>query len=142
MAGSTADAVRFKEILWSMNKEQKVFLTSDWSSLESGSLWMDGIIKALLDMTHLVVLITTEEALKNPWIHFEVGAAIGRGLKPKVFVFGGIDISRSAVPPLSGLQLISTGNTNRWITDLQDLGYEVGKKHEEELGKLFKQSRD
>lgn len=103
---------------------------------------MDRIIKALQGMTHLVVLVTTAEALKNLWINFEVGAAIGRGLKPKVFVFGGIDISQSAVPPLSGLQLTSTGNTNRVISDLKDLGYKVGKEHEAALAKLFKQNRD
>lgn len=140
LSASTPEAVKFKEILLSMNNEQSVFLTSDWSSLESGSLWMDGIIRALQSMTHLVVLVTTDEALRSPWIHFEVGAAIGRGLKPKIFVFGGIDISAGAVPPLSGLQLISTGNTNRVIADLKDLGYEVGREHEGQLARLFKQS--
>jgi len=139
LSSSTKEAVEFKEILLTLNGEQDVFLTSDWSSLESGSLWLEGIFNALQGMDHLVVLITGPEALNNPWLQFEVGAAIGRGLRPKIFVFGGIDLSKHVMLPLSGIQMILTGNTNRWWNDLKELGYDLDKANETRLAKLFRQ---
>lgn len=140
LSAATTEAVKFKGILLSINDQQDVFLTSDWSSLSSGSLWLEGIFRALREMDQLVVLVTSKDALPNHWIHFEVGAAIGRGLKPKIFVFGGIDLSVHQVPPLSGIQMVLTGNTNRWIADLRDIGYEVDNDREAELAELFRQA--
>jgi len=36
--------------------------------------------------------------------------------------------------------MILTSNTNRWYSDLKELGYEVDKANEARLAKLFRQN--
>ena len=70
---------------------------------------------------------------------FEIGVGFGSGKLPKVFVFGGV--SWEQIPhPLAGLQLIDTGDTNRWIRDLQLLGIERVTERQNEFATLFRQT--
>ena len=118
------EAVRFKELLFELNKEHELYLTSDWNSLLSGNIWMLDIFNELQNCDEFLVFITRKEALENLWINFEIGAAIGRKLKPKIFINGGIDFS-SIKYPIKGIHCINTGDTNRWIEELSNLGYEI-----------------
>src|SRR5258705_2748199 len=110
---SIKEAVKLKELLQGINNEHKIFLTSDWDSLQAGNLWMSDIIIALQEMDEMIVIISRKETFKNLWVNFEIGAAIGRGKKPKVLVFGGISLNDMEYP-MKGIHVISTGDTNRW----------------------------
>jgi hypothetical protein len=136
---SIKEAVKLKELLLEINNEHKIFLTSDWDSLQSGNLWMSDIINSLIEMDEVLILITRKDAFKNLWINFEIGAAIGRKLKPKIFVFGGVSLSDMEYP-MKGIHVISTGDTNRWVLEFKRLGYEI--KNIEPFSKLFCQSNN
>ena len=110
---SIVDAVKLKELLTDINKEHSIFLTSDWESLPSGSIWMNDIFVALQDCDELIVLITRKQAFTNLWINFEIGYAIGKGKKPKILIWGGIDFAEMEYP-IRGIHCIGTGDTNRW----------------------------
>ena len=141
---SKREAVQLKELLSQAAKTGSVdvefFLTSDWYSLESGAPWFTPLVEKLRQCDGLIVIITRPEAFRNPWINFEIGAAFGSDKLPKILFFGGVpwtDIPH----PIAGLQLIDTGDTNRWTGDLCALlGVKgITKGLEEKFGYLFKQ---
>lgn len=121
---SVKEAVKLKELLLNLNNEHEIFLTSDWDSLASGNIWMADIFTSLQKCDELIVLITRKEAFDNLWINFEIGAAIGREKKPKILICGGIDLSEMKYP-MKGIHCIGTGDTNRWIKELDSLGYKI-----------------
>jgi hypothetical protein len=132
------DAVALKELLHRANPEIEVFLTSDWYSLESGAPWFDPLVQQLRTCDQLITIITRPEAFRNLWISFEIGAACGSGKRPKIFVYGGI--SWEGIPhPIAGLQLIDTGDTNRWVRDLKAIGIDRIEEYRTEFAKLFRQ---
>jgi len=133
---SIKEAVKLKELLEVINNEHTLFLTSDWNSLQAGNLWMSDIITALQEMDEMIVIITRKETFRNLWINFEIGAAIGRGKKPKVLVFGGINLNDMEYP-MKGIHVISTGDTNRWTLEFKHLGYEI--QNPEPFAQLFLQ---
>ncbi|OFY86605.1 MAG: hypothetical protein A3F72_09025 [Bacteroidetes bacterium RIFCSPLOWO2_12_FULL_35_15] len=133
---SIKDAVKLKELLTEINNEHSIFLTSDWESLPSGNVWMGDIFSALQDCDELIVLITRKEAFCNLWINFEVGSAIGRKKKPKILIWGGIDLAEMKYP-IKGIHCIGTGDTNRWEKELGSLGYKFENK--KPFAELFKQ---
>lgn len=85
---------------------------------------MQDIISALQEFDEIIVLITRKEAFDNLWINFEIGAAIGRGKKPKIFVWGGVGFSDMKFP-MKGFHVIGTGDTNRCELAFADLGYKI-----------------
>ena len=95
------------------SNDVSLFLSSDWHSLDSGGPWFQGVVRALCSCEMLIALITSRETFLKPWINFEVGAFVGRGLKPKIFVFGRILPWEGIPRPLADLKLTDTGNTNR-----------------------------
>jgi len=123
-SSSIREAVKLKGLLQDINSEHTIFLTSDWDSLEAGNLWMSDIITALQKMDEMIVLITKKETFKSHWVNFEIGAAIGRGKKPKVLVFGGISLNDMEYP-MKGIHVISTADTNRWVLEFKHLGFEI-----------------
>ncbi len=131
------EAVKFKELLLEYNNEHKLYLTSDWNSLSCGNIWMSDIFIELQECDELLVLITRQDAFDNLWINFEIGAAIGRKLKPKIFIFGEIDFSYIKYP-IKGIHCIATGDTNRWTEELQKLDYDI--KDHIPFSLLFKQN--
>ena len=147
-------AVALKGILEGTAKEPpKIFLSSDWESLEAGEPWFEPLIKAIKESAAFITIIPRPAApagdqhpgiqcssFRNLWINFEIGLATGCGKKPKVFVFGGVDWSQLEYP-LKGIHLIDTGDTNRWIKELQEIGFEINKEVEEKLAKLFNQNQ-
>jgi hypothetical protein len=135
-AHSIREAVELKELLQKINPNNELFLTSDWSSLSAGNIWMSDIFNSLQKCDEFITLITRKEAFKNLWINFEIGAAIGREKKPKILIWGGIDLSEMLYP-IKGIHCISTGDTNRWVEEFNSLGYQI--KDIEPFARLFKQ---
>jgi hypothetical protein len=116
--------------LASASNENEYFLTSDWYSLESGAPWFTPLLEKLRECNDLLVMITRPEAFSNPWINFEIGAGFGSGKKPRILVYGGVSWDR--IPhPIGGLQLIDTGDGNRWVHDLEQIG--VSKERDSEI---------
>jgi hypothetical protein len=135
-----AIAVEFKDILMRGEADLKVFLSSDWNSIKAGTIWLEEIEKALANHTHFIALITRAEDSKLPWICYEVGFTRGRGLLPKIFVFGGIGLKEIAFP-LAGIQFVGTWDTNRWKMELEEMGVKkLDDKKSRELASLFRQN--
>jgi|JI7StandDraft_1071085.scaffolds.fasta_scaffold66824_1 hypothetical protein len=135
-ASSVKKAYRFKEILNSCDPSIEIFLTSDSDSLNSGELWCSEIFDNLRKCEELIVLITNERAFENLWINFEIGAAVGRNLKPKIFIFGGVSLNRMRAP-IKEIHCIGAWDTNRYIKELKALGYVDINNHIEDLKMLF-----
>jgi len=76
---------------------------------------------ALQSCSELIVLIVSGHDFCKLWINYEIGFARGRGLKPKIFVFGGINFSKARYP-IVGIHWIDTGDTNRWKRELEKWG--------------------
>jgi hypothetical protein len=139
-AHARATAVEFKELVLDGSSDLKVFLSSDWDSIPSGTIWLQEIEHALATHTHFVALITQVADASLPWMCYEVGYARGRGLLPKIFVFGGFD-SKEIALPIGGIHLVGTGDTNRWIEELtaMKVANVIGKQ--EKFAKLFRQNK-
>jgi hypothetical protein len=135
-----AVAVKFKGILTRGASDLEVFLSSDWDSIEAGSIWLQEIERALATYTHFIALITCPKDSTLPWICYEVGFTRGRGLLPKIFVFGKIPPKEIAFP-LAGIQFVGTWDTNRWKTELLAMGVTDLDEKEPELAKLFRQNQ-
>lgn len=116
----------------------KVFLSSDWDSIPAGSNWLQEIEAALHSHDHFVALIADVKDAGLPWVCYEVGYARGRGLRPKIFVFGGI--SPSEIPfPISGIQFVGTWDTNRWTAELSEMGVHDVPGKQPRFATLFRQ---
>ena len=134
-----AIAVKFKDILMRGEANLKVFLSSDWNSIEAGTIWLEEIEKALASHTHFIALITRAEDSELPWICYEVGFARGRRVLPKIFVFGGIALNEIAFP-LAGIQFVGTWDTNRWKMELNAMGVKnLDDEKSRDLANLFRQ---
>lgn len=139
-ADAKALAVKFKGILTRNAVDLEVFLSSDWDSIEAGSIWLQAIEDALAKHMHFVALITSPNDSKLPWICYEVGFARGRGIRPKIFVFGQIPSTEIAFP-LAGIQWVGTWDTNRWRMELLAMGVTDLDAKELELADLFRQTQ-
>jgi hypothetical protein len=117
-------AIDLREQLTKLNPEHQIFLTSDWESIQSGGIWMADIIEALQKCDEIIVLLTRKEAFDNLWISFEVGAAIGRKIKPIIVISSGVHLNDMKFP-LKGLHCIEMGDTNRWVKEFGRLGYTI-----------------
>jgi hypothetical protein len=138
--GGTPEAVRFMEILKTAGgSEFRFFLASDWNSLTSGEAWLHRILEELRNCDELVALITSRETFSRPWINFDIGVFVGRKRNPKIFVFGAILPWKEIPRPIADLQLIDTGNTNRWMSDLKEIGIVIDGQTQKELATLFRQ---
>ena len=106
----------------------EIFLSSDWDSIRSGSIWVEEVERALSSCHHFCVLLVMKDNVSSLWINYEVGFARGRGLLPKIFLFDGVEPKH--VPyPLGMLHLIGTGDTNRRVDELRAMGVlDVEKK--------------
>ena len=134
------EALGFKELLVQASSDINFFLTSDWYSLESGAPWFTPLVEQLRDCDELLAIITRPEGFRSLWMSFEIGAAFGSRKLPKIFVFGGV--SWEDIPhPIGGLQLIDTGDSNRWLRDLQSLGIERVTEYKPQFDELFRQTR-
>lgn len=132
-------ALSFKSLLLEGSNDLEVFLSSDSDSIRSGSLWLQEIERALATHTHFVALITSPKDAENRWISYEVGFARGRGLLPKIFVFGSTPTSQIG-PPIALIQFVGTWDTSRWVTELRAMGVFVDKNKEAQLARLFRQT--
>ena len=133
---SARHAVRFKELVEKASKAAKVFLSSDWESIPSGSIWLQEIERALSECHYFIVLVVEADDAKRPWINYEVGFARGRGLLPKVIVFSGIPTDTFQYP-LKGIHLLFSGDTNRWMLEFEQIGLHVTPDIQAEFAKLF-----
>lgn len=131
-------ATKFRKLLKEINQEHELFITSDWHSLTAGGVWIADILNCLRTFDEMIVLITRKEAFENLWLNFEIGAAIGRDKKPKIFVWGGISMSDMKFP-MKGIHCISTGDTNRYVDELGNLGYRI--TDHAPFADLFKQEK-
>ncbi|PYL00612.1 MAG: hypothetical protein DME19_04495 [Verrucomicrobia bacterium] len=139
-----SEAVALKTILEPAARDTKIYLSSDWESLEAGAPWFEPLIEAIKRSTAFFTIIPDRasspgSSFRNLWINFEVGLAIGSGKKPKVFVFGEVNWSLLEYP-LKGIHLIDTGDTNRWVKELTEAGFNIAKEVEERLAALFRQA--
>ena len=131
-------AVQFKGIVTRGAPDLRVFLSSDWDSVEGGAIWLQEIESALATHTHFIALIIRAEDSRLPWICYEVGYARGRCVLPKIFVFGNIKLNDIAYP-LAGIQFVGTWDTNRWKAELLSMGVTDIDEKEAELAELFRQ---
>lgn len=131
-------AVKFKGILMSGASDLQVFLSSDWDSIVAGANWLQQIERALATHTHFIALITKAQDAELPWICYEVGFARGRGLLPKIFVFGSIE-PKDIRFPIAGIQFVGTWDTNRWMMELLAMGIADLDAKQEQLAELFYQ---
>ncbi len=132
------EAVALKELIARTAPNLEVFLTSDWDSLESGAPWFQPLVDELRNCDYLVTIITRPEAFRNLWISFEIGTAFGSKKLPKILVYGGVPWE-SIPHPMGGLQLIDTGDTNRWVRDLKAIGVDLIEDHIGAYARLFRQ---
>jgi hypothetical protein len=135
---SKREAVSLKELLEKAANDVAIFLTSDWYSLESGAPWFDPLVTELRQCNEVVAIITRPQAFQNLWINFEIGVAFGSGKFPKILVFGGV-LPAQVPHPIGGLQLIDTGDTNRWTEDLRKISIDRVDDYRDEFARLFKQ---
>ena len=131
-------AVEFKGILTRGVTDLRVFLSSDWDSIEAGRIWLQEIENALATHTHFVALITCAKDATLPWVCYEVGFARGRCILPKIFVWGGVE-PKDIAYPLAGIEFVGTWDTNRWKMELLAMGVSDVEDKEPELAKLFRQ---
>jgi len=59
--------------------EIEPFLSSDRFQIHAGERWLDRILGEL-KVTKIVLLILSKRSVEQPWVNFEAGAAIGRGI--------------------------------------------------------------
>src|SRR4029453_2320981 len=86
-------------------------------------------------------LISDTVESMNPWIHFEVGYVMALERKPKIFIFGSVNWQQ--IPfPLKAVHLIDTGDTNRWVTELERIGVRSVRNKIDAFAGLFRQNRD
>lgn len=135
-ASSVRYAVRFKELILECSTGAKVFLSSDWESIPSGSIWLEQIESALLKCQQFFVLIVEPADAKRLWINYEVGFARGRQLLPKIIVFSGIPPTAFEYP-LSGIHLLFHGDTNRWMSEFREIGLRVTTEIQGRFAALF-----
>jgi hypothetical protein len=137
-----ADAFRRLVIHHTINPSGKevlrTFLSSDASSIPSGVPWISRIFNSLDACSHFAGLIVQKEDFENRWIPFEAAYIMGRKVDMNVFVFGGITMS-DCPPPLSFLQLIDTGNTERVWNALQAMGVNENPESIRDFAHLFRQ---
>ncbi len=137
----TPEAVQFLEILRSVSgSEFSFFLASDRDSLDSGQAWLPAVLEELRNCDELIVLITSRETFLRPWINFEIGVLVGQNRTPKIFVFGAILPWKEIPRPMADFPLTDTGKTERWVSDLKEIGIDVDGQAREELARLFRQS--
>lgn len=129
--------MEFKGILTRGVTDLRVFLSSDWDSIEAGRIWLQEIENALATHTHFVALITCAKDATLPWV-YEVGFARGRCILPKIFVWGGVE-PKDIAYPLAGIEFVGTWDTNRWKMELLAMGVSDVDVKEPELAKLFRQ---
>lgn len=80
------------------------FMSADpQNGIEGGSPWYSTIVEQLRD-SELLVLIATHNSIQQLWVHFEVGAIVGRGGQAVPLLVG--LAPEELAFPLSGLQAI------------------------------------
>jgi hypothetical protein len=79
-----------------------IFVSSDRSSIQAGTKWLDEVDKALKAADAEIVLCS-RESVGRPWIHFEAGAAWLRGIPVIPVCHSGLALTELPVP-LSMLQ--------------------------------------
>jgi hypothetical protein len=135
-ASSVRHAVRFKELIKNGSKDAAVFLSSDWESIPSGSIWLQQIEDALSKCDYLFVLIIEASDATSLWINYEVGFARGRKLLPKIIVFSGIPPATFEYP-LRGIHLLFHGDTNRWMLEFSQIGLKITPELQAAFAALF-----
>ena len=137
----TPEAIQFVEILRSVSgSDFGFFLASDRDPLGYGQAWLPSVLEELRSCDQLIVLITSRETFSRAWINFEIGVMIGLNRIPKIFVFGAILPWKDIPRPMADFPLTDTGNTERWVNDLKEIGIDVNGQTQEELATLFRQS--
>ena len=135
-ASSARYAVKFKELIKRCSTDVEVFLSSDWESIPSGSIWLEQIEKALSNCDHFIVLIVERTDATRLWINYEVGFARGRQMLPKIIVFSGIPPSTFEYP-LKGIHLLFHGDTNRWLLEFGQMALTVTPSLQAAFAALF-----
>lgn len=141
-AQSIREANKFVELVRKYSRSiepQKVFQSSDDSSIANGELWVCRVFDKLKSCSQFAGLIVTADDYDNRWIAFETAYILGRGNVPaNIFVFGQLDI-RKIPAPLSFFNLIDTGKTGRWQIALDQLGVNWSDSMRNEFAHLFRQ---
>ena len=91
--------------------------------ISSGDDWWKKINKEL-KKCKLGILCITKENFKKPWIHFESGAMIARGLKVIPLLFDcRVDMLKST--PLSGRHMVNFNNESEFVKMIEDINDEL-----------------
>ncbi|MBE7495163.1 MAG: toll/interleukin-1 receptor domain-containing protein [Verrucomicrobiaceae bacterium] len=78
---------------------------SGWEDIKAGEHWQRAMIEQL-QQADMALFFITPSNLHSPWIHFEAGAIVGRGL-PIVPILVGVQPSQLS-GPLNAYQSVST----------------------------------
>ena len=88
---------------------------------QSDIAWGDAIadkIKDSLRRSSAIVVLVSERSLRNQWVHFEVGAALGMGKRIIPILVGQGDIDRSLPDWLQGIAYVDgRGRPMREVVD-------------------------
>ena len=75
----------------------RVFVSSDSTSIPVGTQWLDGILAAL-KQAHVQLIICSRESVRRPWLHYEAGGAVIRGVEVIPLCHSGMSPDQLPVP--------------------------------------------
>lgn len=129
IAEEASVASRLKSLLIeAFGKGEKVFLSSDYVSIESGDPWFNRILTAL-KASSVVVVVISRSSEESPWINFEAG--VGKGVDALVVPVLISSLQKSEVrPPMSQLQLRSLQDRRDVEAFLHEIGKRIGQEPE------------
>jgi hypothetical protein len=76
---------------------------------------------------------------QSPWLNYEIGVAVGRGLLPIILVSGGI-VFHDIANPIASIHLVGTGNTNRVSRHFRESGFLQVADDDTRFGAFFLQA--
>jgi hypothetical protein len=87
---------------------------------------------------HFYALIDHALESRSPWLNYEIGVAVGRGLWPIILVSGQI-IFHDIANPIASIHLVGTGDTNRVARHFRESGFLQGSDADTRFGAFFLQ---
>lgn len=119
-------ALRFKELIrQSFGGDLRVFVSSDYESIQSGEEWYRKILDSV-QAAKVVIVLISPESVDRPWINFEAGIGVGSNCKVFPVAIRGFRLN-DLRPPLQALHARNIHDPNSVEAILRDVGYAVGR---------------
>lgn len=116
----TAAQVLKEFLRTTFGQDLKVFVSSDYESIQSGKDWFNEIVGALTS-AQVVLVLLSELCLDKRWINFEAGVGVGAGAIVVPVVYRGLG-KGGIGPPLAALQARSLDDSEDVRALVNDLG--------------------